>query len=46
MTTTLANQLRRINLANGGSMSRFFGQPSMRDIRGLLSPSAPKLQLD
>lgn len=25
--------------------SRFFGQPPMRDVRGLLSPGAPKLEL-
>ena len=25
--------------------SRFFGQPPMRDIRTLLSPAAPKLEL-
>jgi hypothetical protein len=25
--------------------SRFFGQPPMRDIRALLSPGAPKLEL-
>ena len=25
--------------------SRFFGQPPMRDIRALLSPGAPKLEM-
>jgi hypothetical protein len=49
IASIIGKEENRITEISGLSLrreySRFFGQPPMRDIRALLSPCAPKLEL-